>query len=194
MQHKTPTALWLALAIGLPATTAQAAQDRDLFTHGPKDTNPNFVEPEAWKETGSVQPPPWPNDADLVEFRVSDRTSPFRHYIDTKSLSVDAQQIVRYTVVVKSSSGGSNVAYEGMRCTPNGSFRTYAYGSGGRFQPTGGADWRDVNANGVPPYVRDLHRFYLCVPLKFEPRPVKEMPRVLSGRGSARDNSGFLPD
>ncbi|HSQ07900.1 MAG TPA: hypothetical protein VLM84_09450 [Chromatiaceae bacterium] len=47
MQHKTPTALWLALAIGLPATTAQAAQDRDLFTHGPKDTNPNFVEPEA---------------------------------------------------------------------------------------------------------------------------------------------------
>lgn len=194
MQHKIPTALWLAFAIGLPATTAQAAQDRDLFTHGPKDTNPNFVEPEAWKETASVQPPPWPNDADLVEFRISDRTSPFRHYIDTKSLSVDAQQIVRYTVVVKSSSGGSNVAYEGMRCTPNGSFRTYAYGSGGRFQPSGGADWRAVNANGVPSYVRDLHRFYLCVPLKFEPRPVKEMPRVLSGRGSARDNSGFLPE
>jgi hypothetical protein len=81
--------------------------------------------------------------------RISDRTSPFRHYIDTKSLSVDAQQIVRYTVVVKSSSGGSNVAYEGMRCTPNGSFRTYAYGSGGRFQPGGVADWRAVNADGV---------------------------------------------
>jgi len=194
MQHKIPTALWLACAIGLPATTAQAAQDRDLVPHGPKDTNPNFVEPEAWKETASLQPPPWPNDADLVEFRISDRTSPFRHYMDTKSLSVDAQQIVRYTVVVKSSSGGSNVAYEGMRCTPNGSFRTYAYGSGGRFQPGGVADWRAVNADGVPSYVRDLHRFYLCVPLKFEPRPVKEMPRVLSGRGSARDNSGFLPE
>ena len=194
MQRKIPTALLLASLIVLTQVAAGATQHRDDLIHGPKDTNPNFVEPEAWKEQGSVQPPPWPNDADLVEFRISDHTSPFRHFIDTKSLSVDAQQIVRYTVVVKSGSGGSNVAYEGMRCTPNGSFRTYAYGSGGRFLPAAGADWRDVNANGVPPYVRDLHRFYLCVPLKFEPRPVREMPRILSGRGSARDQSGFLPD
>jgi hypothetical protein len=194
MQRKISTALLLTLSIILAQSATGATQDRDTLIHGPKDTNPNYVEPEAWKEAGSVQPPPWPNDADLVEFRISDRTSPFRHYIDTKSLSVDAQQIVRYTVVVKSSSGGSNVAYEGIRCTPNGAFRTYAYGSGGRFLPTAGADWRDVNANGVPPYVKDLHRFYLCVPLKFEPRPVREMPRILSGRGSAKDQSGFLPD
>jgi hypothetical protein len=194
MQFALPGRLSMALlAVLTPAATALAA-DPDLFTHGPKDTYSNFAEPEAWKEKGAVTPPPWPQDANLVEFRISDRASPFRHYIDTKSLSVDAQQVVRYTVVVKSDSGGSNVAYEGMRCTPNGSFRTYAYGSGGRFQPAAGTDWRDVNANGVPLYVRDLHRFYLCVPLKFEPRPIKEMPRILSGRGSAKDQSGFLPD
>ena len=194
MQHKFPTALLLASSITLGPTAAGAPQDRDLFTHGPKDTYSNYAEPEAWKEKGSVQPPPWPNDADLVEFRVTDRTTPFRHFIDTKSLSVDAQQIVRYTVVVKSASGGRNVAYEGIRCTPNGAYRAYAYGADGRFQPSAGDDWRTVNADGVPPYVKDLARLYLCVPLKFEPRPVKEMPRILSGQGSHKDHTGFLPD
>ena len=177
-----------------PGRDGAGRQDPDLFTHGPKDTYSNFAEPEAWKEKGSVQPPPWPNDADLVEFRISDRTSPFRHYIDTKSLSVDAQQIVRYTVVVKSASGGSNVAYEGIRCTPNGSFRTYAYGSEGRFQPAAGDDWRDVNANGVPLYVKDLHASTCVSRSSSSRRPVKEMPRILSGHGSAKDHSGFLPD
>jgi hypothetical protein len=194
MQLAIPAPLLAALLTVLAPVTTALAADRDLFTHGPKDTYSNVAEPEAWKEKGAVQPPPWPKDTDLVEFRASNRASPFRHFIDTKSLSVDAQQVVRYTVVVESSSGGRNVAYEGIRCTPNGAYRAYAYGSEGRFRPAAGEDWRDVNASGVPPYVKDLARFYLCVPLKFEPRPLKEMPRILSGRGSARDNSGFLPD
>jgi hypothetical protein len=171
-----------------------AAAERDIFIHGPKDKNSNYQEGEAWKEQAAANLPPWPKDADLVEFHTSNHGTPFRHYIDTKSLSVDAQQIVRYTVVVESGSGGRNVAYEGIRCTPNGEHRTYAYGASGTFQPVPDSPWRGVQDPAVPPYAPDLEQFFLCVPLKFEPRPVKEMPRILSGRGKARDSSGFLTD
>jgi hypothetical protein len=180
------------LAIALVGTLAAA--ERDIFIHGPKDINPNYQEPEAWKEQAAASLPPWPKDADLVEFHTSDPQTPFRHFIDTKSLSVDAQQVVRYTVVVASASGSRNVAYEGIRCTPTGQHRIYAYGASGKFEPIPDSPWRGVMESGVPPYARDLQRFFLCVPLKFEPRPVKEMPRVLSGRGKPRDQSGFLTD
>jgi hypothetical protein len=102
--------------------------------------------------------------------------------------------VVRYTVVVKSPSGGSNVAYEGIRCTPTGEYRLYAYGVGGKFEPIPDSSWRGVLDPAVPSYAADLERFFLCVPLKFEPRPVKEMPRILGGHGHPRDNSGFLTD
>jgi hypothetical protein len=187
-----PTLLALfALVLSGPLA---AASDRDRFVHEPTDTNPNATDLEAWKEKAAFSLPPWPNDADLVEFHTRDRASPFRHFIDTKSLSVDAQQIVRYTVVVVSGSGGRNVAYEGIRCTPNGEHRIYAYGISGKFQPLPDSPWRPVSDPAVPPYARDLEQFLLCVPLKFEPRPVKEMPRILSGRGTPSDHSGFQAD
>lgn len=189
IRTKTPV---IPLALMLAGTPAVA--EENLFIHGPKDTNPNIHEPEAWKEQARAKLPPWPKDSDLVEFHTSDRSTPFRYFIDTKSLSVDAQQIVRYTVVVESGSGGRNVAYEGIRCTPKGEHRIYAYGSAGKFELVPDSPWRPVPDPAVPPYARDLEAFFLCVPLKFEPRPVKEMPRILSGHGTPRDHSGFLPD
>ena len=184
----------LFLILALTAAGPLAAADRDRFISEPMDTNPNVKEVEPWKEQAAGKLPPWPQDADLVEFHISGPKTPLRHYIDTKSLSVDAQQIVRYTVVVESGSGARNVAYEGIRCTPNGQHRIYAYGQAGQFELVPDAPWRGVTDQAVPPYARDLQRFFLCIPLKFEPRPVKEMPRILSGRGNARDQSGFLTD
>jgi len=173
---------------------ASRAAERDRFIGEPVDINRNVKEAESWKEEANISLPPWPQDANLVEFRASDPAASLRYYIDTKSLSVDAQQIVRYTVVVEGKSGARNVAYEGIRCTPKGAYRLYAYGMSGKFQPVPETSWQQVTDTAVPAYARDLQRFYLCVPLKFEPRPLKEMPRILSGRGNARDQSGFLTD
>jgi hypothetical protein len=184
----------LCLILALAGAGPSGAADRDRFISEPMDVNPNAKEAEPWKEQAAAKLPPWPQDADLVEFHPGDPSTPFRYYIDTKSLSVDAQQIVRYTVVVESGSGARNVAYEGIHCTPNGQHRIYAYGAAGKFEPVPDAPWRVVSDLAVPPYARDLQRFFLCVPLKFEPRPVREMPRILSGRGNARDQSGFLTD
>jgi hypothetical protein len=184
----------LILMLALAGASPLAAAERDRFLSEPTDVNPNFKELEAWKEQVSAQLPPWPKDADLVEFHTEGLATPFRYYIDTKSLSVDAQKIVRYTVVVESGSGARNVAHEGIRCTPNGQHRLYAYGVGGKFQLVADTQWHGLQDPGVPPYARDLTRFYLCVPLKFEPRPLKEMPRILSGRGDPGADSGFLPD
>lgn len=190
---KIPTQT-LVLILALAGAGPLGAADRDRFISEPMDVNPNARAAEPWKEEAAAKLPPWPQDADLVEFHIGDPTTAFRHYIDTKSLSVDAQKIVRYTVIVESRSGARNIAYEGIRCTPNGQHRIYAYGTVGRFEPVPDAPWRVVSDSAVPPYARDLQRFFLCVPLKFEPRPVKEMPRILSGRGSPRDQSGFLTD
>jgi hypothetical protein len=184
----------LSLILALTLVGPLGAADRDRFISEPMDVNPNAKEAGPWKEQDAAKLPPWPQDADLVEFHTGDPNTPFRHYIDTKSLSVDAQQIVRYTVVVESRSGARNVAYEGIRCTPKGQHRIYAYGGAGKFEPVPDAPWHLVTDQAVPPYARDLQRFFLCVPLKFEPRPVKEMPRILSGRGTPRDQSGFLTD
>ncbi len=184
----------LALIFAFAGAGSLWAADRDRFISEPMDTNPNARDLEPWKEQAAAKLPPWPQDADLVEFGVSDPATAFRHYIDTKSLSVDAQKIVRYTVVVESGSGARNVAYEGIRCTPTGQHRIYAYGVSGKFEAVPDAPWHGVTESTVPRYARDLQRFYLCVPLKFEPRPVKEMPRILSGRGNPRDQSGFLTD
>ena len=182
-----------ALVLALSVAGPQAAE-RDRFIGEPVDKNPNVQEAEPWKEETAISLPAWPRDADLVEFRASDPATSLRYYIDTKSLSVDAQQIVRYTVIVETKTGARNVAYEGIRCTPKGDYRLYAYGVSGKFQPLPDSPWQRVTDSQVPPYARDLQRFYLCVPLKFEPRPLKEMPRILSGRGNARDQSGFLTD
>jgi hypothetical protein len=191
-QRQTAASLLLLAALG--GTGSLGAADRDRFISEPMDVNPNVQEAEPWKEESPVHLPPWPQDASLVEFRASDPAASLRYYIDTKSLSVDAQKIVRYTVVAETKTGARNVSYEGIRCTPKGEHRLYAYGVAGKFQTVPDTPWRRASDTAVPPYARDLQQFYLCVPLKFEPRPLKEMPRILSGHGNARDQSGFLTD
>ena len=54
-------------------------------------------------------------------------TTPFVFFVDAKSISVDTDGVVRYSVIAKSSDGGLNISFEGMRCA-DGQFRVYAFG------------------------------------------------------------------
>lgn len=38
------------------------------------------------------------------------------YFIDGSTISVGADQVIRYTLVIVSSSGAQNISYEGMRC------------------------------------------------------------------------------
>ena len=59
--------------------------------------------------------PAYPDDAALIEFRPRGH-SKNRFYVDRNSVSLGADWVVRYTVVIKSPSGVANVSYEALRC------------------------------------------------------------------------------
>lgn len=178
--------------LALFATTAAHAER--LFIDEPEPIAPRSIgEREPWKE-GAAKLPPWPDDGDLVEFELDGAPSPMRFYIDGKNLNVGTDGVVRYTLVIESRSGTRNLSFEGIRCTLKGAYKVYAYGEDGKFNRTPEGDWLPISGGGHDRYHQELHRHHLCVPLKLEPRPKKDMLRALKGRIDPRANTGFLSD
>ena len=143
-----------------------------------------------WKEAGTPLPP-WFKDGDLVEFQVDDPSSRFRQYIDARTIAVGSDGAVRYTLVTESPSGVRNVSFEGLRCTPRGAFKIYAYGNDGRFEKADG-EWQKIR--GYDKVHRDLHKFILCIPREFKPRPKKDMIRFMRTAVPHETNTGFQAD
>ena len=103
-------------------------------------------------------PPALPLDrARLVEVEL-EAPSPFRFFVDPRSLSVE-ERVVRYVMVAVSPSGAQNITYEGLRC-PN-EWRIYAVG-----QPGGGwggrrSAWQSLTSDArLGQYA--LARSYFC--------------------------------
>lgn len=82
-------------------------------------------EEKRWEEI-EAQIPPFPRPDSLVSFYVSASTDN-QFMVDRDSISVGADGVVRYTLVVTSSSGAQNVSYEGLRCL-SAERRLYAFG------------------------------------------------------------------
>jgi len=169
-----------------------AATPRAFIDAPEPPTSSRVQDREPWEELAS-ELPPWPEEADLVAFGL-DQPTAFRYYIDAKHLTVGRDDVVRYTLVAESSGGARNVSVEGLRCTANGEYKTYAYGANGRFVPAPASDWLSIKAMPGDDLHRELHGHYLCIPLAFKPRPVKDMVRAMQGPINPRQNSGFLPD
>lgn len=185
----------LLAAMFMLGAAAVAASDSP-FIFGPDEVVPKSVKPgEKWRE-GRVELPNWPRDNDLIPLAL-DRASPqFDYYIDGASLSTGVDQVVRYTLVAETQSGARNISFEGIRCTPQGAFRIYAFGQGDRFSPTSNPmDWQRIDRPGADPARLELWRHYLCVPRLFKPRTRSQQLRMLrSGRVPEIDNSGFLAE
>lgn len=62
--------------------------------------------------------PPYPHAKNLLPFDPGPASNNL-HYIDAPSIMVGADE-VRYTLVIQSPSGATNVTYEGMRCATDG--------------------------------------------------------------------------
>lgn len=176
----------------LPGTSGVAAQN-NFELDAELAPSASFKPGAPWQE---LRPrlPSWPEDKDLVEFVPDGPSTAFRYFIDQRSLRTDPDHVVRYTLVAQTPGGSRNYAFEGIRCTPNGAFKIYALGIGGRFEPLGDSDWQPISAMAGERYREDLWRFHLCVPLAFKPRPKVDMLRSLQGRLPARQNMEFMPD
>jgi len=136
-----------------------AESGRPFFDEASSD-RVDVADPEPWKENQLVLPP-YPEDDDLMEFQVDRQDSPFQYYVDGKNLRVGDDNTVRFTLVIKSRSGASNVSYEAVRCDVR-EFKVFAYGSRGRFKALKGALWEELKLTGYDLYRLDLRDFYLC--------------------------------
>jgi hypothetical protein len=184
--------LALMLMLILASSSVNAAKPRAFIDEAEPAAPSSVREGKAWEEEAAALPP-WPQEGDLVEFRL-DSPSSFRFFIDGRHLAIGRDGVVRYTLVAESASGARNVSVEGLRCTVNGAFRVYAYGSGDAFRPLADGDWQAIRNRSGDSLHEELHGHFLCGPRTFEPRPIKDILRALGGQIQARENAGFLPD
>ncbi|MGB5736611.1 MAG: CNP1-like family protein, partial [Thiohalocapsa sp.] len=164
-----------AALVALFALSGPQAYAETPFVNDPEMPAPSSVrEGRKWQEQ-DVRLPAWPRDADLVEIKVDGPADEFRHAIDIRSLTTGSDGVVRYTLVTESTSGARNVSFEGLRCTPKGKYKTYAYGDGSRFSLTGNAEqWIEIDERARDYFRYELWRHYLCVPRLFKPRDQKD--------------------
>jgi hypothetical protein len=124
-----------------------------------------FDHERPWVEL-QAQLPPYPETENLLQFDAGP-VSTNLHYVDALSITVGEDGVVRYTLVIKSSQGGMNVSYEGIRCQ-TAEKRTYAYGRNDHtWTRAGRSKWADLETLNQNYAQRALYRYFFC-PLGFD--------------------------
>jgi len=131
-----------------------------------------------WKEQ-DLTLPAYPQEASLVAVGMGRTDYPFTVFVDSDSLSVGADYVVRFTVVLRSRSGADNVSYEGIKCNQR-KVKRYAYGSNKQLKPVTGADWAFIRRNRQDLYRGVLAEHYFC------PLPPGDTVGVIRERLEAR--------
>jgi len=137
-----------------------------LWAKGPfldeYDEDLDIKDPDAWKE-GVVTLPAYPNDEDLLEFPVEEDTgAKLRYFIDSKTLSIGEDGVVRYVLVIQAKQGAKNVVFEGIQCNAR-EYKTYAFGTGKEtFYKMRKPEWKPIRRNTRTAYHQRLVDHYLC--------------------------------
>ncbi|HWR77963.1 MAG TPA: CNP1-like family protein [Thiobacillus sp.] len=119
-----------------------------------------FDQDKPWMEV-AAQLPPYPKAENLVEFNVSSATRN-RHFVDAESISVGADNVVRYTVVIEAAGGAKSVSFEGLRCE-SGERRLYAYGHpDGTWSKARNAGWEGIKFRSLLSYHKALFEDHFC--------------------------------
>ena len=123
--------------------------------------NPDFVEDDTPWEEVAAKLPAYPKNENLIAFEVSSAT-PNKFMIDTASLSVGTDGVVRYTVVIESPRGARTVNYEGMRCDP-AEYKIYGFGQeDGKWTENKRAAWQPFKQRSLLSYHKALFEDHFC--------------------------------
>ena len=105
--------------------------------------------------------PPYPLEDNLLAFDAG-AASAHRFYIDSKALSIGTDGVVRYTLVVKTAGGATNVTYEGIRCDLR-QVKIYASGRPDRtWARARDPQWTRIATKQVDIHHGVLFRDYFC--------------------------------
>ena len=115
---------------------------------------------QSWQE-GEITFPSPPIDDGLREFYVS-AVAENRFFVDTATLSIGADGVVRYVLVVLTKGGARNVSFEGMRCQTR-EWRLYASGrADGSWSKARSDNWSPVREAAVNRHRAVLFIDYFC--------------------------------
>jgi hypothetical protein len=115
---------------------------------------------KSWKEV-ALKLPAAPQDGNLLPIYVGP-TATQRFALDSKSISVGKDGVVRYTVVSTSAGGAKNISFEGIRCDVRQK-RLYAFGhADGSWSPSRRVNWEAIEINTVNNQHAVLASDYLC--------------------------------
>ena len=117
-------------------------------------------ENKAWAESAIILPAP-PKKENLLSFYVSP-TATIDFSVDAKSLSVDKDGVVRYTLVATSRTDATNISYEGIRCQ-SAEKKLYAFGqSDGSWSRARRDAWDVIRESGANRQHATLALEYFC--------------------------------
>lgn len=122
----------------------------------------NDIDEEEWREQ-DIPLPAFPRDENLIEFKVGNLATN-RFFIDANSLTVgDKDRIVRFTLVVRTSGGATNISYQGMHCNKL-RWKTYANGRADGTWVTAryGSEWKEIENKPVNRHHAELFRYFFC--------------------------------
>ncbi len=108
----------------------------------PMESGMDPFAPMVFKEGSTKMPESPPNKSSLLSFYVSPSTI-FKFSVDTQSISIGADGVTRYIVVITNPSGEEQAQYEGIRCD---SYQWKLYGNfeNGQWKENPLAEWRDI--------------------------------------------------
>jgi CNP1-like family len=141
-------------------------------------------EKKPWDEL-QTQLPAYPKPANLLPFDIGSNATN-RYFVDATSVSVGEDNVVRYTLVVRTSGGATNVSFEGIRCEGH-QMRIYAFGHpGGQWSRARNSSWRPIERREINGYHYVLLRDHFCwtssrahtLPLKDILNNLKNGPRL----------------
>jgi hypothetical protein len=110
----------------------------------------------------NIAPPPYPAESKLIELRLRGLTSN-RFFIDSSSLSVAKDKIIRFVLVIRTPEGVSNVSFAGLRCSDRG-WKDYAYARADQtWFIDKDSDWRQIQQLSFNDFRNTLYQDYFCV-------------------------------
>ena len=158
-----------ALSVTL-STPAMAQQDdpggadngRNALPEGKSLTQLLFDKtPTVIVETPLKAFPSLPQQSSLLPFQLDNRTN-LDFAIDSKSISIGDDHVIRYTVVIQSPGGARNVRYEGLYCA-TGSWRLYSgTNDAGTAWDNSSTPWSPIESGSLNNYHATLATNYFC--------------------------------
>jgi hypothetical protein len=137
-------------------------------------------EAKPWEEI-QAELPPAPKDENLLPFYVGP-TATQKFAVDSKSLSIGKDGVVRYTLVAVSPGGAKNISYEGIRCA---SYEKKIYALGrddGTWAPSRRNQWDPIVRGNANRQHAALSADYFCSNLTVVGNEKDMLYRLKSGK------------